>query len=125
MTARILVVDDDEKTRRFACDMLEQHGWRPCRADSGEHALDLARSQSAELVLLDIQMPGIGGVETFRRLRAVPGWAGVPVVAMTASVMPNERSTLMGVGFDDFLSKPFSIKELIGIVRKTLHEPAE
>jgi two-component system cell cycle response regulator DivK len=120
MTAHILVVDDDEKTRRFACDMLEQHGHATSRAESGEQALAFARTQRADLVLLDIQMTGLDGIETFRRLRTLPAWAGVPVIAMTASVMPNERSTMMAEGFDDFLSKPFAIKELVDIVGKAL-----
>jgi len=120
MTAHILVVDDDEKTRRFACDMLERHGYATTRADSGEQALDIASREVVDLVLLDIQMPGLGGIEAFRRLRALPAWAHVPVIAMTASVMPNERSTMMAEGFDDFLPKPFAIRELVDIVQRGL-----
>jgi two-component system cell cycle response regulator DivK len=120
MTAHILVVDDDEKTRRFACDMLEQYGYATSRVDSGEQALDFARTRHADLVLLDIQMPGLDGIETFRRLRALPAWKGVPVIAMTASVMPNERSSMVAEGFDDFLSKPFAIKELVDIVGRAV-----
>jgi two-component system cell cycle response regulator DivK len=120
MTAHILVVDDDEKTRRFACDMLEQHGYATTRADSGEQALDFADRHVVDLVLLDIQMPGLDGIETFRRLRALAAWARVPVIAMTASVMPNERNTMMAEGFDDFLPKPFAIRELVDIVARRL-----
>jgi CheY-like chemotaxis protein len=71
-------------------------------------------------VLLDIQLPGINGVQTFAQLRRLPGWAQVPVIALTASVMRNERSTLVTEGFDAFLAKPLSVKELVRLVRQTL-----
>ena len=120
MSARILVVDDDEKSRRLACDVLEHQGYSVARAASGEEALVLARSQVFDLALLDIQLPGLSGVETFKALRALPGWAGVPVIAMTASVMPDERSSLMQEGFDGFSPKPLAIKELLRLVADVL-----
>lgn len=120
MSARILVVDDDEKSRRLACDVLEHQGYSVTRAASGEEALVLARSQVFDLALLDIQLPGLSGVETFKALRALPGWAGVPVIAMTASVMPDERSSLMQEGFDGFSPKPLAIKELLRLVADVL-----
>lgn len=123
MTARILVVDDDEKSQRLACDVLEHAGYATTRAASGEEALALARSMPHDGVLLDIQLPGASGVQTFAALRALPGWARVPVIAMTASVMPDERHSLTGAGFDGFVPKPLRIKELVRFVAEVLAHP--
>ena len=123
MTARFLVVDDDEKSQRLACDVLEHAGYAITRASSGEEALALARAMPHDLVLLDIQLPGASGVQTFAALRALPGWAHVPVIAMTASVMPDERSSLTRVGFNGFVPKPLRIKELVRLVAEVLAHP--
>ena len=124
MKAHILVVDDDERSRRLACDVLVHQGHTVTRAGSGEEALMLARAGSYDLALLDIQLPGISGVDTFKALRVLPGWAKVPVIAMTASVMPDERSSLMQEGFDGFMAKPLAIKELVQRVAAALAGPA-
>lgn len=116
----LLVVDDDEMSRRLAYDVLTHAGYRVSACESGEDALALAGSNRFDLVLLDIQLPGINGVQTFAQLRRLPGWAQVPVIALTASVMRNERNTLMTEGFDAFLTKPLSVKELVRLVRQTL-----
>ncbi len=120
MTQHILVVDDDEKSRRLACDVLEHRGYAVSRAGSGEEALLLAQAQVYDLALLDIQLTGISGVQTFKALRALPGWGAVPVIAMTASVMPDERSSLMQEGFTAFCAKPLAIKELVKRVAAVL-----
>lgn len=120
MTAHILVVDDDEKSRRLACDVLEHQGHIVSRAGSGEEALFLAQAQVFDLALLDIQLPGMNGIDTFKALHALPGWANVPVIAMTASVMPDERSSLMQEGFDGFMAKPLAIKDLVQRVAAAL-----
>ena len=120
MTHRLLVVDDDEKSRRLARDVLEHAGYDISVAISGEDALRQAASIRFSLVLLDIGLPGIGGLQTFKVLRTFPGYESVPVIAMTASVMPHERRTLLAEGFDAFVSKPLSIKELVRLVAATL-----
>jgi two-component system cell cycle response regulator DivK len=120
MSAHILVVDDDEKSQRLACDVLMHRGYAVSRADRGEDALVMAQAKVYDLALLDIQLPGLGGVETFKALRLLPGWARVPVLAMTASVMPEERSILMKEGFDGFVPKPLAIRELVRLVAALL-----
>ncbi|MBS0444707.1 MAG: response regulator [Proteobacteria bacterium] len=121
MTLRILVVDDDEKSRRLAADVLAHHGYRVTRAASGEEAIELARGGAMQdLVLLDIQLPGLDGVATLRVLRGLRDWQAMPVIAVTASVMPHERSELMRAGFSGFLAKPLAIKDLARLVRDTL-----
>jgi two-component system, cell cycle response regulator DivK len=121
MTHSVLVIEDDEKSQRLACDVLGHHGYLMYRAGSGEEALRFAQGAVvADVVLLDIQLPGIGGVETIHALRALPRWARVPVIAMTASVMPAERSTLVREGFDGFLAKPLAIRDLVAVVAAAL-----
>jgi two-component system cell cycle response regulator DivK len=125
MSAHILVVDDDEKSQRLVADVLTHHGHVVARAGSGEAALVLARAAPFDLALLDIQLPGIDGVATFKALRALPGWARVPVIALTASVMPDDRNSLMREGFDAFIPKPLAIKELVQRVTDALAVPGE
>jgi len=120
MTLRILVVDDDEKSRRLAADVLEHHGYAVTRAANGEEALAQARAALQDLVLLDLQLPGIGGAATLRALRGLPGWGRVPMIAVTASVLARERSVLLREGFDGVLAKPLAIKDLARLVRDTL-----
>ncbi len=121
ITPKVLVVDDDEKCLKLAGDVLDFHGYTTVRATSGEAALEIARTTPLRLVLLDIQLPGISGVKTFARLRQMPVWGdGLPVIVMTASVMPADRSALMSNGFTAFLAKPLPIKELVALVRRTL-----
>ena len=120
MSLHILVVDDDEKSQRLASDVLTHRGYVVTRAGRGEEAHALAQARVYDLALLDIQLPGISGVQTFKALRALPGWDKVPVIAMTASVMPDERSSLMLEGFDGFVPKPIAIKELVQLVAAVL-----
>ena len=120
MSPMVLVVDDDEKCLRLACDVLDFHGFATVRAGSGEQALLIAETTPIRMVLMDIQLPGISGVETFSRLRKMASWKDIPVVVMTASVMPADRSTLMNEGFSGFLAKPLAIKDLVSLVRSSL-----
>jgi two-component system, cell cycle response regulator DivK len=80
----------------------------------------LAREQQPALVLMDIQLPGISGIEAFRRLRADPTTRTIPIIAVTASVMAQERQKVMAAGFDGFQSKPISVRELLETIRRVL-----
>jgi len=102
-----LVVEDNPRNRRIAADRLEFLGYMVHCVEDGEAALAWARHSCADLVLLDIHLPGVGGEEVFRALRSLPGWAKVPVIATTASVMPEQRQRLHDAGFDRVLEKPW------------------
>ena len=115
MSASVLVVEDNERSQRLACDRLSYLGYVVHRADSGENALAWAAQAVADVVLLDIHLPGIDGIETFHALRSLPGWQDVPVIAMTASVMPDERSVLRAEGFDGLLEKPWNPIETLDV----------
>lgn len=116
----VLVVDDDEKNRRLVSDLLERRGFAVLRAASGEEALAIAAARRADLVLLDIRLPGIDGVQTLAALRRLDGWAEVPVFAMTASVMPDERRSFMAHGFAALLAKPLPVMEMLRMIQATL-----
>jgi len=113
---RVLVVEDDERSRRLMVDLLQVHGYEVQQTDRGEVALELVRAARPDLMLLDIQLPGIDGCATLLALRADPALALVPAVAVTASAMPHDRERLLAAGFDRLLPKPIRLRELIDLV---------
>lgn len=124
MSATVLLVDDHAQTLKLAGDVLAHAGYDVHRAASGEEALAQAAQDWPALVLLDIQLPGIDGIETLSRLRAQSRDRALKVIAMTASVTLADRARLEQVGFDAFLAKPFSVKTLRELVRRELGETA-
>jgi two-component system cell cycle response regulator DivK len=108
----ILIVEDNEKNRILARDMLESRGYETLETTTGEEGIRLAREHQPALVLLDIHLPGIDGIETFRRLRADPATAAIPVIAVTASAMPDDQAHI--------LSKPINIKLFLESVKEVI-----
>jgi two-component system cell cycle response regulator DivK len=119
----ILVVEDNDKNRKLVRDVLTAKGYRLLEAETGEEGLRLAHEQRPELVLMDIQLPGIDGIETLRRLRADAATATIPVVAVTASAMTHDRQKILAAGFDAYQSKPLSIRPFLELVREVLDRP--
>jgi two-component system, cell cycle response regulator DivK len=115
---RILVVEDNEKNMKLFRDVLNATGYRTLEATTGGEAVELATEQAPDLVLMDIQMPGVDGVEALRRLRADERTAAIPVLAVTAQAMQGDREHFLAEGFDGYLSKPVNVRELIGTVRE-------
>jgi two-component system cell cycle response regulator DivK len=116
----ILIVEDNPKNLKLVRDTLQVKGYRTIEAGTGEDGVQLARDQQPALVLMDIQLPGISGVEAFRQLRVDPTTRAIPVIAVTASVMAQERQKVMAAGFDGFQGKPISVRELLETIRQTL-----
>lgn len=114
----VLVVEDDEKSRRLLVDVLTNKGYRVIHTDNGEAAIDLARTHRPRVALLDIHLPGIDGVATLQRLRALPETADIAAVAVTASVMTQDRARIAAAGFDDAMPKPVSLKEMLALVAR-------
>src|SRR3989304_3978085 len=106
----ILIVEDNEKNRKLVRDVLQVKGYRVIEADSAEVALTLAAEQTPDLVLMDIHLPGMSGIQALARLREMPATRAIPVVAFTASVMPQDRREIMSAGFDGFVEKPINLK---------------
>ena len=120
----ILVVEDNEKNRKLVRDVLTVTGYRLLESETGEEGLRLAGEHHPALVLMDIQLPGIDGIETLRRLRADAATASIPVVAVTASAMMHDRQKILAAGFDGYQAKPISVRPFLELVREVLDRPA-
>jgi two-component system, cell cycle response regulator DivK len=117
----ILIVEDNDKNRKLERDVLQFHGFKT--AESGEEGVRLAGELLPALVLMDIQLPGINGIEALRQLRADPRTETIPVMAVTASAMTQDRQKILAAGFDGYQSKPINVKDFVVAVRLML-EPA-
>ena len=116
----ILVVEDNEKNRKLVRDVLSFKGYQVIEAETGEDGVRLARERLPRLVLMDIQLPGIDGIEALRQLRADEATHAIPVVAVTASAMDRDRQKIMAAGFDGYQSKPLNVKEFVAAVQAIL-----
>ena len=114
----VLIVEDNEKNMKLARDILQAKGYETVEAVTGEEGVKLAKETKPDLVLMDIQLPGINGIEAFKQLRADAKTARIPVIALTASVTPTDRSQITAAGFDAFVSKPISLKEFVATVKR-------
>jgi len=101
-------------------DVLQVKGYETLDAGTAEAGLKLARERSPALVLMDIQLPGMSGIDALKALRADPATAAIPVVAITASVMQQDRQEIMRAGFDGFIEKPVNLKNLLDTVQKAV-----
>jgi two-component system, cell cycle response regulator DivK len=111
--AQVLIVEDNDKNMKLFRDVLVAKGYRILEATTGEQAMALAAEHRPDLVLMDIQLPDIDGVEALGRLRADGRTASVPVLALTAQAMEGDRERFLAAGFDGYVSKPVNIGELV------------
>ncbi len=120
----ILIIEDNEKNRKLERDVLQFHGYAIAEAETAEEGLRLARESVPALILMDIQLPGMNGIEALAELRADPLTRSVPIIAVTASAMMQDRQKIMAAGFDGYQSKPINVKEFVAAVRHTLDQGA-
>ena len=116
----VLIVEDNEKNMKLARDVLQAKGYATLEAVTGEEGVKLARERVPDLVLMDIQLPGINGIEAFKQIRGNAATKSIPVVALTASVTPTDRSAINAAGFDAFVSKPINLKEFLDTVKRLI-----
>jgi two-component system cell cycle response regulator DivK len=116
----ILIVEDHEKNMKLVRDILRHAGHATLEAATGIEGVRLAVEQRPDLVLMDIQLPDIDGIEALRRIRANPALDAVPVIAVSASVMPDDQQKIVGSGFDAFVTKPIDLKQFRETVRRFL-----
>jgi two-component system, cell cycle response regulator DivK len=112
----ILIVEDNEKNLKLVRDLLLVKGYQTLEAGSAEHGIELARHHSPQLILMDIQLPGVDGVTALGQLRADSVTEKIPVIALTAFAMQDERQRFHSAGFDGYLVKPINIRELLAVV---------
>jgi two-component system phosphate regulon response regulator PhoB len=122
--ATILVVDDEPSIRRYLRMALERAGYQVREAEDGSGALREARQEPPDLVLLDVALPGLSGLEVCRQLRADPKTGRTPVLLLSGLSSPFERETLLATGASGWLSKPFTPMALLEHVRAALAAPA-
>ncbi|MGA8046270.1 MAG: response regulator [Dermatophilaceae bacterium] len=116
-TARILVVEDNPLNLKLVRDVLGAAGFDVVAATSGEEGLRLASTSPPDLVLMDLQLPGIDGVETMRRMRGGSAPVTAPIIAVTALAMAEDHEKAARAGFDGYIEKPISVRALVGEVR--------
>ena len=114
----ILIVEDNDKNLKLVRDVLEFKGYRTLQAGAARVGIELAARHRPDLILLDIQLPDIDGVSALRQLRDEPDTAGIPVVALTAFAMKDDRERFLAAGFDGYLDKPINIKEFPEQIRR-------
>lgn len=118
--SRILVVEDNPANMKLAAFLLEKEGHEVLRAADAAEGLRLARERRAELVLMDIQLPGMDGLEATRRLKADPATAAIPVIALTAFAMKGDEERMRAAGCDGYISKPIDYRLFLAEVAQRL-----
>jgi len=116
----ILIVEDNARNAKLLRDVLQVTGYRTVDTTTAEEGLVIARRERPDLILMDIQLPGMDGKEALRELRRDPVTRPIPVIAVTASVLPLEREEILAVGFDGYQGKPLSVKTLLAEVQEIL-----
>jgi two-component system cell cycle response regulator DivK len=118
--ARILVVEDNDRNLKLVRDVLVFAGFEVLEAQTGEQGVAIAETNLPDLVLMDLQLPGIDGAEALQRLRDNPATAELPVVAVTAFAMKEDGERTRQAGFDGYITKPLSVRSLPDQVRNYL-----
>ena len=116
----ILIVEDNEKNMKLVRDILRHNGHATIEAPTGGEGVRLASEQKPDLILMDIQLPDIDGIEALRRIRADRALDAVAVIAVSASVMPDDQQKIVTSGFDAFVTKPINLKQFLDTVKRFL-----
>ena len=118
----ILIIEDNEKNRRLCRDVLQVKGYKTIESETAEEGLKLALDQAPALILMDIQLPGMDGITAMKQLKADPNTQSIPIIAITASAMTNNRTTMLAEGFDGYQTKPISLKDFLAEVQRVLED---
>lgn len=125
MPRSILVVDDNELSRLLLHDILSQDGFIVLDAENGAEGVKTAWEERPDLILMDLQMPVMNGLEAGRRLRADPRSQGISILALSSFNLLEDKDDFFATGFDGYITKPFDIKELLKTVRKYLPDEVD
>jgi two-component system cell cycle response regulator DivK len=124
MSKRILVVEDQEDNRRIIRDLLTSVGHELIEAPDGEAGVRLAKEHRPDLILMDIQLPGLDGYEATRRIKADPELSAIPIVVVTSYALSGDEQKAQAAGCDAYVAKPFSPRQLLATIRQFLGETA-
>ena len=116
----ILIVEDNEKNMKLVRDVLQVKGYSTVEAGTAEEGIKFTAEHKFDLILMDIQLPGMNGIDALGVLRADPATATIPVIAVTASVMQQDKKQIMEAGFDAYIGKPINLKEFLETVQRVL-----
>jgi two-component system, cell cycle response regulator DivK len=116
----VLIVEDNDKNRKLARDVLQVKGYKTVDTDNAEEGIRLARERRPALILMDLHLPGIDGIEALARLRSDPGTERIPVIAVTASAMTQDNRKIVAAGFDGLQTKPIHVKDFLKAVADTI-----
>jgi two-component system, cell cycle response regulator DivK len=120
MSKSILVVEDQEDNRQIIRDMLTFTDYEIIEAESGEQALAAVAKQRPDLILMDIQLPGIDGYEATRQIKADPALRSIPIIAVTSYALSGEEQKARAAGCDEYVPKPYSPRQLLAKIRQYL-----
>jgi two-component system, cell cycle response regulator DivK len=120
VSRRILVVEDHEENRRIMHDLLTAAGYEMIEALTGEEGITLAEQERPDLILMDIQLPGLDGYETTRRIKAQPALRAIPIIAVTSYALSGDDVKALEAGCDAYVTKPFSPRALLAKIREFL-----
>ena len=120
----ILIIEDNEKNRKLVRDILQFKGYQLLESETAEEGIRLAREHKPALILMDFHLPGMNGIEAFKVLRADPRTSSIPIIAVTASAMTEDRKKIIDAGFDGLQTKPINVKEFHETVAATLKKHA-
>ena len=116
----ILIIEDNEKNRKLVRDVLQVKGFKTIESETADEGMELARNQEPALILMDIQLPGMDGITAMKQLKADPKTRRIPIIAVTASAMTHNRTTMLAEGFDGYQTKPISLKDFLMEVQRVL-----
>jgi len=120
MRRRVLVVEDQSDNRQVMCDMLASAGYDVLEAVTGEQGLELARTEKPDLILMDVKLPGLDGLEVTRRIKSMASLSEIPVIIVTSYAASDDNVRAIEAGCDAYVSKPVSPRRLLGKVREFL-----
>jgi two-component system cell cycle response regulator DivK len=120
MSKRILVVEDQEDNRRIMRDLLSASGFESMEAVTGDQGLEMAEREVPDLILMDIQLPGLDGYEVTRRIKANPALRHIPIIAVTSYALSGDDQKAFAAGCNGYVTKPFSPKQLLAKIREYL-----
>ena len=121
----VLIIEDNEKNRKLARDVLQAKGYATVDTDTAEEGIRIARERMPSLILMDLQLPGIDGIEALGRLRRDSRTRDIPVIAVTASVMTEDHRRIVSAGFDGLQTKPIRIRDFLQAVDDAVARPGK